>query len=115
MDPLIPVMSTEQYYNDVTAHDPNVHDFYRFYKAPGIGHCYGGPSSSAESLFRQLQVWVAGGEAPEETPVKVTTPSGEVHDRIWCPYPAAARFDEECGDAADRACWRCRESSNGEL
>jgi hypothetical protein len=107
---LLPVKATEQYYDEVTKIDPNVQDFFRFYKVPGLGHCWGGRSGQPEQLFRQLRDWVEDGKAPYETPIKVQALNDEEHNRILCPYPQVARFDDGCGNPADSMCWHCEKT-----
>ncbi|RKK82623.1 hypothetical protein BFJ71_g15211 [Fusarium oxysporum] len=67
-DGLIPPKGTEQYYNEVMAVLPDIHDFYRYYEVPGLGHCFGGASGQPTLLFQQLQAWVENGTVPEKTP-----------------------------------------------
>lgn len=86
---------------------PDAHDFYRYYKIPGLGHCFGGTSGQPEGLFEQLRAWVENDTAPEHTRVDLTDLGGNVQHRIVCPYPGKARFDNSCGDAAAEICWSC--------
>lgn len=99
-------MATEKYYKDVAAGDPDVHDFYRYYEVPGMGHCVGGLSHQPTSLFGQLRAWVENGTAPESTPVKLNVTGGHVHDRILCPYPKKAQLSA-CDNPAIEKCWEC--------
>ncbi|RDH30293.1 Tannase/feruloyl esterase [Aspergillus welwitschiae] len=41
-DEVIPPNGTIAYYDKVLKNDPKAHDFYCFFEAPGLGHCYGG-------------------------------------------------------------------------
>lgn len=107
-DALIPAKATEQYYNEVMAVLPNVHDFYRHYEMPGLGHCFGRRSGQPSSLFDQLRAWVENGTAPEQSPVNVTVLDGTVQQRVICPYPQTAVFTEKsCRDDAGGSCWSC--------
>lgn len=105
-DNIIPSAATEQYYNAVSDHVDDVQSFYRYFEAPGLGHCFGGVTGQPTHLFRQLQDWVENGKAPDITRVKVRLPNDEVHDRILCPYPAEPRL-HICGDPALAECWVC--------
>ncbi|GKT47760.1 putative feruloyl esterase B [Colletotrichum spaethianum] len=105
-DNVIPPGGTEDYYNAVTDIIPEVHDFYRYFEIPGLGHCFGGVSESPTGLFRQLRDWVENGTAPENTPIEVTV-SNMIHHRILCPYPQTSIFGQECGDASKNECWHC--------
>ncbi|KAH7121806.1 Tannase/feruloyl esterase [Dactylonectria estremocensis] len=106
-DEVISPKGTEQYYEAVTKLIPDIHNFYRYFEAPGLGHCVGGPSGQPDQIFRQLQDWVERGIAPESTPVELKVPGNETHDRILCPYPEEARLNSTCGNAASTGCWSC--------
>lgn len=79
-----------------------------------MDHCSGGKSGQPESLFSQLREWVESGTAPEETPVKITDLTGKEQERVLCPYPGKARFDEGCGEMGDAKCWGCVKADRGE-
>ncbi|KAF2643394.1 feruloyl esteras-like protein B precursor [Massarina eburnea CBS 473.64] len=64
-DEIIPFRSTRYYYDTVTALDPNVHDFYRLFESPGLGHCYGGVGGYPSGTFDALVKWVEEGVVPE--------------------------------------------------
>ena len=107
IDQLIPSKGIEKYYNNV-ARLLSVHEFYRHYELPGMGHCLvNGPSGGPLNLFNQLRAWVENGTAPEETPVKVTDLQGNIQNRIACPYPQKAVFNKGCATAAEVRCWSC--------
>ena len=69
----------------------------------------GGSSGQPEGLFDQLRAWVENGTAPAETMARLTDKYGREHDRIWCPYPRRASFDERCGNVGEIECWSCVE------
>ncbi|KAF3012673.1 hypothetical protein E8E14_011623 [Neopestalotiopsis sp. 37M] len=56
-DGIIPTKGTERYYDDVTATVPDVQSFYRYFPAPGVGHCFGGPGGVPTTLFDALRAW----------------------------------------------------------
>lgn len=105
-DPLITPRATERYYKEATEVTPDIHDYYRLFMVPGLGHCSGGASSRPSELFAQLRAWVENGTAPESTPVQVESTDGTIHGRILCPYPSKARLDA-CEDPANAKCWSC--------
>ncbi|KAK7216758.1 hypothetical protein V2G26_004761 [Clonostachys chloroleuca] len=105
-DNVIPPGGTRDYYEDVEKITPDVHDFYRLFEAPGLGHCFGGASGPPTALFEQLRGWVENGTAPEKTPVKVSV-GNSTHDRILCSYPAIPHFSQTCGDTSRANCWSC--------
>lgn len=104
---MIPTKGSEDYYNAVGRILPDVKDFYRLYQVPGLGHCFGGPSSTPTGLFEQLRAWVENGTTPGSTSVQITRSDGALDDRIVCPYPQVSQFDTSCGDVALAKCWFC--------
>ncbi|KAH9905394.1 Tannase/feruloyl esterase [Xylariomycetidae sp. FL2044] len=104
-DQIIPIQATEKYYNKVAAILPNIHDFYRFYEVPGLGHCFGNGQPS--TVFDALRAWVENGTVSESLPTTLVDVVGKSNDRIICPYPERAVFDKECGDAARVQCFAC--------
>ncbi|OTA61480.1 tannase and feruloyl esterase [Hypoxylon sp. EC38] len=110
-DNIIPTKGTERYYREASTIFPDIHDFYRHYEVPGLGHCFGGASGLPTHLFDQLRAWVENGTAPQETLVQLMGVNGTVQDRILCPYPQKARFDKICGDTSSTKCWFCSDSS----
>ncbi|KAI1338564.1 tannase and feruloyl esterase [Xylariaceae sp. FL0016] len=97
--------STAQYYNEVTAIDPSIHDYYRLFEVPGFAHCQGVLDTGTGDLLNQLRAWVESGTAPESTPIEVTTLAGQAR-RIVCPYPHKAQLGV-CEEAAKEECWEC--------
>ncbi|KAF4335420.1 tannase precursor [Fusarium beomiforme] len=64
-DQLIPHKGSVDYYNRVIEGDSGAADYYRFFEAPGVGHCQGGEGWYPGSAFEALVKWVERGEAPE--------------------------------------------------
>lgn len=89
-DPSITPGSTLHYYEEVDATVGNVTDFYRYYRVPGLGHCWGGKGGQPEALFAQLQLWVENGTAPEASSVTITLPNNQTQHQVICPYPQRA-------------------------
>lgn len=106
-DSLIPIGGMIDYYKQVGAVSPDVHDFYRFFEVPGLSHCYGGKAGVAVELMKQIRSWVEDGTKPDKSTYEALTKDGNVEDRLLCPYPQKATFDKDCGDSAKAACWAC--------
>lgn len=106
-DELLPDHQTAEYYDAVDKITGNVHDFFRYFEVPGMGHCQGGKSGQPNQLMQQLMDWVEKGTAPESTPVKLNV-SNTIHNRILCPYPQRAEFNRGCGDPTKEHCWSCK-------
>jgi len=67
---------------------PNVHDFYRLFEAPGLGHCEGGVGGYPAGSFKALVDWVENGVAPDVLEaIDVTNRTS-----LLCPYPKKAIF-----------------------
>ncbi|KXH49438.1 hypothetical protein CSIM01_03726 [Colletotrichum simmondsii] len=108
-DNIIPPGGTEDYYKAVNEVIPDIQDFYRYFEAPGLGHCFGGVSGTPTGLFAQLRNWVENGTAPNQTPIQIAV-GNATHNRILCPYPQKSVFNDGCGDASKAECWSCSES-----
>ncbi|KAL3496369.1 tannase and feruloyl esterase-domain-containing protein [Aspergillus germanicus] len=91
-DPSIPTKGSEFYYDSVEQRFPDVHDFYRLFESPGLGHCSGGKGGQPTTVFDALRDWVENGTAPETLPVAYPALNGTTHNRILCPYPKLARY-----------------------
>ncbi|CAG9942620.1 unnamed protein product [Clonostachys rosea f. rosea IK726] len=89
-DPAITPGSTLQYYKSVLEVVSNVTDFYRYYRVPGLGHCWGGNGGQPVHLFDQLRGWVENGTAPDSSPVTVTLPTNNTMGQVLCPWPKKA-------------------------
>lgn len=69
-DPLIPSNGTIDYYERASAFNgDSFNDYYRFFLAPGVGHCGGGPGlDPSGTVFDVLRAWVENGTVPETLP-----------------------------------------------
>ncbi|KAI8955150.1 Tannase/feruloyl esterase [Xylaria longipes] len=108
-DSIIPLGGSQQYYNAVASISPDIHNFYRLFEVPGLGHCFGGRSQQPSNLFEQLRLWVEDGKAPETSPINVTDVTGSqvLGSRVLCPYPQRQQFIKGCNDTASAKCWTC--------
>jgi hypothetical protein len=76
------------------AGDPSVHNYYRHFEAPGVGHCFTGKGLYPAGIFDSMVRWVEAGEVPDS--LKVDVSYGK--QRILCPYPKRAHY-KGTGDA----------------
>ncbi|GKZ73371.1 hypothetical protein AnigIFM60653_002008 [Aspergillus niger] len=88
-DEVIPPNGTVAYYDEVLKIDPKAHDFYRFFEAPGLGHCYGGLGPYPNGAMSQLIEWVEKDHAPS---VLHATKGNNNTERVLCPYPLQQKF-----------------------
>jgi feruloyl esterase len=95
-DPQISPAGTTQYYESVVqalGGRNKVHDSYRLYMAPGMGHCSGGEGPNTFDMVTALERWVEAGVAPSQIPASITRPSAMLNrSRPLCPYPEVAVY-----------------------
>jgi hypothetical protein len=103
-DQLIPFNSTLQYYTRVLGLDPKAADFYRFFAAPGVAHCSGGPGAQPTDPLAQLVSWVEAGEAPGTLGAERTV-DGVRWERELCLFPLSSIY--KGGDPAVAASYSC--------
>ena len=96
IDPQISPNNATQYYEratDLMGGREAVHDSYRLFMVPGMGHCRGGPGTDRFDALTALEDWVERGIAPDSIPAAHYT-DGEVdRTRPLCPYPEVAVYD----------------------
>jgi hypothetical protein len=107
-DPLIPWRQAVHYYNDAAERYKgysNLAPWFRFYLAPGVGHCGGGPNQppQPQNLFGVLVDWVENGVAPDS----ILTASASKGQRPMCPYPQTAIYNGPAGGEGVAANWSC--------
>jgi len=88
-DSVIPHQGTRHYYDSVKAQDRKVHDFYRLFEAPGLGHCALDIGGYPGGTFNALVKWVEEGIAPESLEARSAVTNKTT---ILCPYPKVAKF-----------------------
>lgn len=109
-DQLIPVKSTQDYYEKVLATDSNARDYYRYFEAPGVAHCFGGKGAFPNTAFQDLVRWAEEGQAPETLlATAVSELQGLSYQRPLCQYPLVARYDG-VGDINHPDSFHCSES-----
>jgi feruloyl esterase len=69
--------------------DPRVHDFFRYFEAPGVAHCYSGSGLYPQGILDSLVKWVEHGVVPDT--LLVDLPGKR--NRILCPYPQKSRYN----------------------
>ena len=95
-DPQISPSGTTQYYERVAqtlGGRDKVHDSYRLFMAPGMGHCSGGEGPNTFDMVTALERWVETGVAPNHVPASITRPSPAINrSRPLCPFPEVAVY-----------------------
>ena len=102
-DQLIYPRGTKEYYNKVQRLDPNLRQFYRYFEAPGVGHCRGGIGVAPFSPLEAVIAWVERGEAPDT--LLASSLDGSTA-RPLCPYPLVSAY--KGGDAKRASSYACR-------
>ena len=69
-DPLVIPKQSMNYYNSVVdkmGSHQNVNSFFRYYMAPGLGHCWEKPANAPDTLnmLEALENWVEHNKAPD--------------------------------------------------
>jgi len=108
-DPVVPPQDTVAYYDAVVKANGGLErtrDFYRFFIAPGMGHCSGGPGPNQFDALTALEQWVEKGAAPEKLVASHSTNGKVDRTRPLCQYPQVARYKGTGGsdDAANFTC-----------
>lgn len=103
-DDKIPANGSSHYYEQVLTEHPNAADFYRYFEAPGVGHCRGGSGPVPVDAFNALVDWVENGAAPEVLEASSETDHGFL-SRPLCQYPLVQRF--RGGDPAVASSFEC--------
>ena len=72
----------------------NTEQFMRFYIAPGVDHCAGGPGADQVDLLTPLDRWVTRGRAPGELTASKLDPNtgATILTRPLCEYPTYPRY-----------------------
>lgn len=105
-DQIIPVYSMREYYDRVLARDPQAASFYKYYEAPGMWHCFGGPGFYPRDAFDDLVRWVEQGKAPDTLMGTAMDEENNPYKRPLCQYPRVARYDGT-GDTKDPNNFHC--------
>jgi feruloyl esterase len=89
-DAQISPLNATQYYQRVVetvGSAADVHDAYRLFMAPGMGHCGGGAGPSAFDKMAPLERWDEQGRAPDSIVASRQTDGIVDRTRPLCPYP----------------------------
>ncbi|KAH7045241.1 Tannase/feruloyl esterase [Macrophomina phaseolina] len=100
-DEVIPINGTVAYYQQALQADPKVDEFFRFFEAPGLGHCNGGVGPAPEHALEQLIAWVEKDVIPET--LRTTGTNGTTG--ILCPYPSRQTYVG--GNPKNASSFRC--------
>lgn len=110
-DPAISVKGTTSYYTKaVTAigGQAAADEFMRYYQAPGVAHCVGGPGADTADLLTPLDAWVSSATAPGTLTAKKVNPTNgaTVFSRPLCVHPKYPHYNGS-GDVSAAANYTC--------
>jgi feruloyl esterase len=108
-DPQISPAISTQYYARVAqalGGAARLHDSYRLFMAPGMGHCSGGAGPNTFDALAALEAWVEEGRAPDRILASHSTQGVVDRTRPLCPYPQIAAYTGtgSVDDAANFVC-----------
>ena len=102
-DAALSTNSTAEYYNNVraTVGAASADTFVRYYIAPGVNHCAGGPGADTADLLSALDNWVVNNSAPGTLTAEKVDGTGAVSfARPLCQFPQYPRYTGPANDAA---------------
>lgn len=113
-DNLIMPNGTMWYYDQVTAaqaaQGTDVHDFYRAFFAPGVGHCGGGSGPIPDDPLLALRAWVENATVPDTLPASSQwnplANNTVQRSQPLCPYPLVSRYTGS-GDPSVASSFAC--------
>ena len=109
-DPQIAPAGVTQYYDRVVQASGGrnkVHDSYRLFMAPGMGHCSGGDGPNTFDMVDALERWVEADIAPNQVTATISRPTAMLdRSRPLCPYPEVAVY-KGTGSTDDAANFTC--------
>lgn len=109
MDPVVPPQDTVAYYDGVVKTMGGLErtrEFFRFFVAPGMGHCGGGPGPNQFDALGALEQWVEHGTAPDKLIASHVTNGKVDRTRPLCLYPHVARY-KGTGNLDEAASFAC--------
>ena len=92
-DAQISPLNATQYHQrvvDAVGSADEVHDSYRLFMAPGMGHCRGGEGPSVFDKMAPIEAWVEQGDPPDSIIASRPGDGSVDRTRPLCPYPQLA-------------------------
>ena len=108
-DPQISPGNSVEYFSRVTdalGGAVTIHDAYRLFMAPGMGHCGGGEGPNTFDAVTALEQWVEHGKPPDRIDAAQVTNGTIRRTRPLCPYPQIAMY-RGSGNKDDAASYAC--------
>ena len=105
-DSALSYKATTAYYQAATAAvggQAAMDGFARYYIAPGVNHCAGGPGADDADLLGALDAWASNGTAPGTLAASKLVNGAAQFTRPLCRYPQYARYTGPANNAAAAA------------
>ncbi len=105
-DAALSFKATDAYYEGMVAAvggQASADEFVRYYRAPGVNHCAGGPGADQTDLLTALDTWVTKGSAPGTLTATKENNGATAFSRPLCRYPQYPRYTGPANDAAAAA------------
>ncbi|QQE08744.1 tannase/feruloyl esterase family alpha/beta hydrolase [Cupriavidus sp. ISTL7] len=105
-DAALSFKATNAYYEGMVAAvggQASADEFVRYYLAPGVNHCAGGPGADQTDLLAALDSWVTKGDAPGTLTATKENNGANAFSRPLCRYPQYPRYTGPANDAAAAA------------
>ena len=114
-DPLIPHLSTRQYFARLNATMPPeaVREFVRYYEIPGYGHIAGTAFNAGWDSVTALENWVEQGISPRDQVVVDKNARTQGRSRPLCEYPSWPRYSGK-GDINDATSFACTSTTEAD-
>jgi feruloyl esterase len=109
-DPAVAPQNSIDYYQRVSTRlggPAAVHDSYRLFMVPGMGHCGGGDGTSTFDALAALERWVESGRPPDVIPASRVVSGTVTRTRPLCAYPQVASYTGS-GSTDDAASFICK-------
>jgi len=116
VDGLIPAQNSIDYYEavlkrntqgDLEESRAKMHEWYRLFMVPGLGHCRNGAGTDQLETLTALERWVEAGEPPQTLAGSRRSAEGQIErSRELCPYPQVAHY-KGSGDVKLAASFSC--------
>lgn len=110
IDPQISPNNATQYYERVVDYfggRETIHDNYRLFMVPGMGHCRGGPGPDSFDIVSVLEKWVENDVAPDSITAEHYIDGTVDRSRPLCPFPEVAVYSGS-GNSDDARNFQCR-------
>lgn len=109
IDPQISPNNATQYYERVVDYfggRETIHDNYRLFMVPGMGHCRGGPGPDSFDIVSVLEKWVENDVAPDSIIAEHYSDGTVDRSRPLCPFPEVAVYSGS-GNSDDARNFQC--------